>query len=678
MEVSPAQGESQPCPRRCPALLQPLVIDRTSFACVVLCSVVFGFWTVELTHSLSPTAVAFFLLMPLSMYYLGRGLLRWIDPPAGLGQPFPLAFLAGSLVSGLLLFVMAFLSPLPIHWNCTLVLLIALLFQGVPSRPAQASGNREGTFCTLLAVIVSLAAATCWTRDLRPYARQDGNEIVYRCFSDYFVHAFFVGQLRAEHNLLRLGDPDLVGLPLPFYHYGSYIFPAVVSSWTGQTALDSLASFWTPFGVLLTGLAAYALGSAWWSSRAGLAALIGVLLMPDASTYGAKDAYHSYHWLVAVSPGLLYGIAASALALLFVTRGILPTRWRCLVAGFGFAVMCIPLRAHLFIVVCPLLVLWVVLFKDGWTGRQRLLVGMAMVAVGGFALLLADRLEIGPTILPFGGDRSLDLYFQELATRFSDPILVVPRVVWSTLGVPGVVCPIVARICFFLRKRLEPVDAVPLLALLIFLACTLLLPLNDRRGTPDELRHRPFVWAYFVVAAWTWGKVVSILHVPSAIIVVASFTMLAWPWTRGANVQDPQRPWGDRFINVRVASGLGECAGFLRQHAAEHDIVQEDVTLDIPVLGALAERRCYLGRDPAYWAQWDPKASLVHESLRRAELLRRLRTATTNSELRELAKQTGIGWYVAHPAEKLDWPSEILARPAFEANGYRVYDLKSP
>jgi hypothetical protein len=172
----------------------------------------------------------------------------------------------------------------------------------------------------------------------------------------------------------------------------------------------------------------------------------------------------------------------------------------------------------------------------------------------------------------------------------------------------------------------------------------------------------------------------------SGILLVTSIAMLAWPWTRGATGQDPRQWWGPLYTNTRVASGLVECTRFLREHTAETDVVQEAVTLDLtpmqiatsrPILGGLSERRCYLGRHPTFWELYDPNPSLHKESFRRAELVRRIGTAKSGSELNELAAQTGIRWYVRHAEQKLDWPEAILARPVFQADDYKVYDLTS-
>jgi len=53
-----------------------------------------------------------------------------------------------------------------------------------------------------------------------------------------------------------------------------------------------------------------------------------------------------------------------------------------------------------------------------------------------------------------------------------------------------------------------------------------------------------------------------------------------------------------------------------------------------------------------------------------------LQQATTISDLQQSVRETGIRWYVAHPDDSNVWPAQFRDRPAFESNGYRVYDLQ--
>jgi hypothetical protein len=53
-----------------------------------------------------------------------------------------------------------------------------------------------------------------------------------------------------------------------------------------------------------------------------------------------------------------------------------------------------------------------------------------------------------------------------------------------------------------------------------------------------------------------------------------------------------------------------------------------------------------------------------------------LEEATNIPDLQRSVRETGIRWYVAHPDDPNVWPAEFRDQPAFESNGYRVYDMR--
>jgi hypothetical protein len=678
-----------PSARRASRFLQALSVDRTSLICSLFCSAVFIYWTVELTHHLSALGLAFFLLMPLTVFYLGRGLLRWLGYPTTTAYRFPLAFLAGSIIACLLLFVLDFISPLSLPGNWIALLIGTLILQLVTPTQPRTPARWEETLYAVLAVGLSLAAATLWTSDLRPFAIRQGEQVIFKPWNDYFYHAAVAAEVQADRSLLRLGSFELAGMPAGFYHYASYVFPASVSAWTGQTAFEGLASFWVPLGVFLTGLAAYCLGCSWFDNRAGLLALIGLLLAPDSSSYWPQSGFFSYHSIVMICPGLAYGIAGAALALLFVSSGVRPTRWRYLGVGFGLAAASLLLKAQVFVAVVPLLAIWVLLFKEGWTWKRRLGMALGLIVLGGTAILTAHHLQFGPTMWPFQMGRGV-------GSDIGGHAKVMPPVIWREhfwpflliglpLGALALLCPFLLS-ALFLWKRLRPVDLVPVLAVLIYLAFNVLLPPN-KRGERDELWHRPFVWHYFVVVAWTWGRLCSLLSASRfgrsrlflAATVLAGFALLVAPWQLGPNVQRLQM--GKARVDRPLPAGRVDCAQFVRSQGSYEDVVQEDVAQDndwpddFMILPGLAERRCYLAYRPTLWARIWAGTPEHRESCKRDQLLRQMRKARTADELRRFVTQTGIRWYIAYPGEELTWPVSLLEHPAFQSGGYKVYDL---
>src|SRR3954471_13713391 len=83
------------------------------------------------------------------------------------------------------------------------------------------------------------------------------------------------------------------------------------SSLAGQTALGVVVAFWIPLGFLLAGLGAYAAGCALAGRGGGIAALAAGFLIPDASTYGMRNAFFGFHWMLQTLPGSSYAVATA-------------------------------------------------------------------------------------------------------------------------------------------------------------------------------------------------------------------------------------------------------------------------------------------------------------------------------------------------------------------------------
>jgi hypothetical protein len=226
----------------------------------------------------------------------------------------------------------------------------------------------------------------------------------------------------------------------------------------------------------------------------------------------------------------------------------------------------------------------------------------------------------------------------------------------------------------------SPSDAVPLGALAILLLMTFGLGRNDWFGAPDEMQHRPFVWAYFLVAVFTALRGFQLLQPllsrrASLALCLGSCGLLLVPWHLGHALLQGKSAWGMKYVNHRLDSGLVDCANFLRNSPSTEDRVL-DAHLDAGhmYLVGLCQRRSFATR-PELWlrASRSFRNSSYQQNLSQVE---RLRQATNWDDLRELVAQMRVRWYVQHPGDPCVWPAELRDRPAFQSGGYRVYDLQ--
>lgn len=675
--------------------LQKFAFDWTTCLCSLACSGAFWFWARAVNPNVGVTEALFFLLMPIGCYCLGHAALRWVGCPMRSAQPFPIAFLSGSIIALLLLFV---LHVLPISLRVADVILLALgvIAFALAPKAERRQPAQSPAWLALGAVALILCAGTLWTQDLRPYSTQQGEQTIVKSWADIFYHAQVTSQLHDDMSIVRLGNPDMSGKPVAFYHYASYMLPASIEAWSNHLgALDCVAAFWIPFAFVIMGLAAFVLASEWWGDLAGIAAMAAVLLIPDAPTYGVPLIWFSYHWLIAISAGLAYGVAGAALALVLITAAVESDRIWLLASGFILLLSTVLLKAHVTVVALPLAIAWVLVFKKGWTGKRKLSVAVIVLIcslLGAFAL---DKLQIGPNVFP--RHPLAGVHYLSDVTEWTAPgawrhlfeshrhgISHLALVLFAGLAAPlgaWLVVGLMLLLIIRSKGRLDRLDWMPIFALAIYGGCLALLPPNQR-GTRDELWHRPFVWLYFLLAVWCLGKSADLIEKRSdrtsswaggiAILIAAAFLIV--PLQKGKSIQHAWTRDAGLF-DTPLDKGYVDCADYIRQHSQQTDIAQAQVSTIFPFLSAYSERRCYLGLSPDYWRRFGHLSALWNESLRRNQIVQHIPKAASEQELEKIAKETAIRWYIARPEEVLAWPSQRAEKPVFTSHGFRLYDL---
>ncbi len=676
--------------------------DRTTLFSLSICSLFFGFWTLDLTGRLGAGEVILFLALPSCAWLLGRSLLHLARIDFGSAHPVVLTLLTGFLAVGLLLLFLSAVIPWSLRNNSVLAaglcLAAALLMRPLPTPTLK---PQEGILAGLTVVVV-LTAVTFWTRDLRPYTVEEEGAVVYKPWIDHFVQAKYTALVGIDGGVFRQSNWDLSGTPGRFYHYASFTFPATLRAWSHQSAYDVVASIWVPLGLTLMGFAACALAASRWGGSAGLAAVIGLLLLPDTSSYGLHFSWYSFHWLLEVNPGLTYGLACSALGLLFVVQGSEVGRWRTVSAGIlGAGTLLLVYKAQLLPPVILLLGLYVVLFFRGLSLRWRLVIFAVGGLLSALAGLVGDRMRIGPTLvpqaLPYNPRYYLStvvkylprstlspLFDRSLSQETSLPGFVTVAalfVLTVTTGLFTFVYPVVLGVARRLR-RLEALDAVPGLVMLLFFASVLLMPVNER-GNWDEIQHRGFVWVYFIWVVWCSGKFVRLISAwrpfssgrLAVTVGLASVLLLSVPWLLGQTILDNTPASLEAYHRISVPRGLVDCAAYLRTHSAPDDVIEDSKNDNLMILSGLSERPCYYSSHREFDAF--PIDLMREERKARAARLQSLRSAATTAELRELLGETHIRWYVAHPDDQLGWPETWKVRSVYTSHGFTIYDLNA-
>ncbi|MDR3635717.1 MAG: hypothetical protein P4L84_18085 [Isosphaeraceae bacterium] len=673
---------------------------------VALCGLSFTGWNVASLGSFDPATLVFFLAGSYLVTLAGKLCLRALLPFRS--QPdFPTSFLCGFFAFSTALFILSLALPLGIVGDGLIVILVAIAWGlATGSRPPSLTSTTGRSLPGLAVALVSLLAATLWSADaIRPLDESHGI-VVFKPWSDCFVHSCMVRMFRDAHGVGTLENIMLPGRPPQVYHYATYAVPALLAAVTGTPCYEALTSFLIPAGVVLTGFAAYSLAGSWWGPYAGLAAAVAVLLLPDPSFYGIGNPFLSYHWLQQVAPTGTYGVALASLAWLFFFEGCRTGNRLATCVGLIVAGLVLFYKAHIFVAIA--FPIWVAPALMVPTVRPRWRVVWLVSAVALF-LAIASLSRVVPAVPRLRLDGSgMSHYVSKLALNlpngpWRERLAVGPSAVGLAVASTGVAhlflgtfgalgLAAVALVVLLLRReggavtnvaerppeetryRVAVALFVPVVILTYLVMALGLAPDRNPVTQVDELQHRPLVWAYFVTAAWVGGACYELglkrwfarSHFARITTSTAVCGLLAVPFFLGRDVEVGPG-WGKEVTNTPMSMSFCKCARYLREHSGRGEVVQDSLLSPDKALGALSERPEYVIEYPD-----GPKQALLADRL---DAIRRLERIVDAAELKRSAAKLGISWYVLRPNNRVAWDPRFVARPSFESGGYRVYSL---
>ena len=656
-----------------------------SLACIVI-SIFLVVWITLATKSLNFGSVFFLFALPWVLLRAGAIVTAALRFPSF----FALDFLLGVTVISVGVMTWTFFVPVSL-WVLLIVLLAA-----VASIPRFLPSHRRDPLSALglLSVIVSLVAATGWSQDLIFPTTSVDRAVVFKPWSDFFIHATFVARsLRAE-TLFQVGNYEWKGFPAIFYHYASYSIPICLAKVGSLPGYATVVGFWAPFGSFLTGLASYALGRVFWSQAAGLAALVATSLIPDMALLNSAHPTYGYFWLQHASPGGLYAVAVAGIALILIFQGVREGRRVWIASGVVTGAFVVFFKIQIFAAAFPLLVSFAIV---GWPPRKQwqwLILG-GCVAAGVAMLPLANRFYVGPNVQ---FDLSGSVWYWQVLAKMANgtPVeswyrvfnnihpfpshlaLAIGLLLVNALGIFAIVAPLI-WLFVACRKMWQASEGISLAAIAILMLMTFGMGGTGTSDNAHEFIHRPFVWAYWLVGSLAAGRLFSLLarrrrQLWTRAVVVSSIALTLIPVCYGSGLQRGKGSVGNVRSSIRVDRGLIDCARYISDQPPADAVVQDSQLDKFLIVGGLTDRPSFAARVD----EWTRQSKVFRESGYREQLgkLQRLQQATTIPDLQRCVRETGIRWYVAHPDDANRWPAEFRNQPAFESNGYRVYDMQ--
>lgn len=234
--------------------------SRADFACLVATTVFFSTWSrrtegvVHLAEALAPFAIV------LVSFVSGRVFLAAIGGARLVDRSFPLVFLSGSLLLGLVTTLLHMATDLGLGRSFALYSLVAAVgYVALRTRIGDWSASTRAKRLGFWATPTALVATTFWMQHLFPQRVDTAAMSRFRVFDDAFAYTVNAMALVTPGNPFRAGSFHFAGEGLSFYHWASYSYAALVHLLGDQPLVATMASVWYPFGFFLLGLAAFAL-----------------------------------------------------------------------------------------------------------------------------------------------------------------------------------------------------------------------------------------------------------------------------------------------------------------------------------------------------------------------------------------------------------------------------------
>jgi hypothetical protein len=674
--------------------------SRYLISYTLLAALFLSFWHSRATNRLSPRAFAVFVALCAFSLIYGRFFIKVAPLSCKVISSFSLQFVCGYLVINTFLFLLSLFTPFGIAINVSLVIGGGLLILLFSPENAKHSSKPADYLPDFLCLLLSGIAATLWCTDaLRPVVRE-GSLTIYQTIHDSFFHSRLISSFAQAHGLKTVFTIAMSGQPTPLYHYAIYITPAAISFFTNTSAYITFVSFLVPFGILLSGLAAFSLVSSVCGNWPAVAATLAVTLLPDAYQQGLGNKWLSYYFFQQAAPGGLYGVACVAIAWMFILNGCNVSRLGSILFGYAVLVISIVYKAHFFVANAFLLMIYPCVFFRGLRVRWRLLSAVVLVSLFCFVISLSQNVQRIPTVRLDGSTlttyarfvmttleprllTSLYQKFLELCQTFPAEKQVSMSFAFYAAGILllytfGIWTAIYLLTWLLLRRRIAAAAALfPFLVIVNYIVMSLGLAMDSKEvARPEELLHRPFVWAYFVVAAWSAAGAYILLFGPgppaskfarilATVIGISSiWTPLAW----AHNFQTLPFPTYRSYKAMNpVPTGLVKACSYIRENSHPQDLVQDSENDPRLWVTGLTDRQDFA----ADFRPW--KKIPLPELDQRLRGLAGFKNMTNDTDVTEFARRNKISWYILRPESKVAWPSSVLNTPVFRAGDYRVY-----
>jgi hypothetical protein len=536
-------------------------------------------------------------------------------------------------------------------------------------------------------VLFACGVVTIWCWDLLRPMQMTPQTVSFKVWGDVFYHMSQINVLTRMTDFRQESDILSSEIPFRLYHYASYLIPSLLAKVSSLNSFEVYAGLLVPLGLVLLCFSAYLIASLIFGSLAGLFAAMALFLLPDAFHQGWGNLFlGQFHWLIQASPAMPYGVACAALVFSCIFLFYKEQKIRFVVITYIFVIMTLLFKSQIFVAISlPALILPILIYQKINLLQKSILIAICLAIYIG-AIIFANSMPNFPPIrlngqgfIPYthwlndiqapGLLKNLLNSSLVLNHRLIRVMVYVGFLMVTSMGWALAIYPLVLKLLY--RKVGLSVALFPVLIISIYVVMALGLALNDSEvGLPEELLHRPFVWAYFILTVWTAAGLYLLAanaSIPSRVKKFYPFALIIlfilFPFNNYENIQGHTQS-----SQIHIPICVYQSAKFIQTHHNAKGVFQDSQVDSGMILTALSTKQEFAVN---FLGTKTPK--LVQ---RRTLEIEGLRSNSDPKAIVDYMQTHRISYFTVSPTSKLAWDRALDDRVVFECDGYRIYQFK--
>ena len=601
------------------------------------------------------------------------------------------ALVIGNIFLGSALSIVVYFLKLNVIYAFSFLLLVyplaAYFFQKSDVKPSRSMATSSQN---LIVIAFAIAIVSLIEIDALSSPIKEVDLITFKPWTDYFIHTANAIMMTGEN--IMAGRYEAAGEAASFYHYGSYMLPALIIQTGLADALSIMTSFWATLGGVLAFIALFSLSKFIWGWQTGILAVTTLLLLPDASHQLFEHSYFGFQWLLQTSPGCYWGVALFAIGLRFLLEGLTTRQNKLIILAFSLIALMPLIRAQFSILTFELFVIVSMIYYPHLKIRYRILgTAVGMLLIFGLTQLIGPHIY-NPTLSgPSGGKEFLTTFLNPAFTsNFYGLKTLIPTIVEGSgssilasifiiifvTGFGFVLYPASVLISKLHNKPLR-YSSIPLIFSFLYTAYIWHMPVNSG-GNPFEMTHRPFVLIYSLVGLWVSGQLFTAAKyyvvdrlsgkqiytaVLSVFILLITLHLLQAPAS--------ERYGRESYLNTQYSRGLYDVSRKVRELGSRSDRFLDSGFDPGNFIIAVSETRSYLSRHKRRSIQLRKKRAELYGQLKKnADFM----LSTNNlQEVKAIAKMQNLRWIIKRPEHSIPWTEHV--KTSYSNQGYELYDL---